>query len=140
MKILMFWLVYVGRLGTFLGFSSRERNIRELKSLLFKHKTWVHKRRHLYLNFLKAIVLIFKKFSLSLKSFVKFLKKVCKSPGNWFSKLEIQALKLNTHFSKSLRIEIWVLSQDCQLTFDQDCTVRESKILIWRHAHSYINF
>ena len=41
--------------------------------------------------------------------------------GSRTSKIETQASKLNSWFSKTLRIENWVSSRDCQLTFEWYC-------------------
>ena len=57
------------------------------------------------------------------QSLFKVLKKICSLRETQFSNLtlETQALKLDTWFSKSSRMEIRVLGWDCQLTFDRYC-------------------
>ena len=74
------------------------------------------------MGLLNAIVFIFEKFSFSSKSFFEFLEKNCEP-------LKTRALKLDTRFLKSLRIEIPVSSQDCQLAFDRYCRLGSSTTL-----------
>ena len=46
----------------------------------------------------------------------------------WFSNLDPQSSRLETRFSKTSKIENRVSSRDCQLTFEQYCTVVRQKI------------